>query len=115
MKCITIRQTCVTRRVVVSRAANGEQSPVKKGAALLLGMGAALAVAQSGPAGAASFSDKVEAQKRAVAEQSSRLEYLLEQQMNAAKAGAKGKEEVRPLPSPCRAPLSSGRILRLLL
>lgn len=63
---------------------------------MLLGVGAAVAMAHGGPADASrSFSQKIDEQKQAVEEQSARLEYLLEQQMNAVKANAKGKEEVR--------------------
>lgn len=102
MKCMNVQQRCVPRCLVVSRAARTERTPVKKGAAVLLAMGAALVVTHSGPAEALSFTEKVEKEKKEIAEQSSRLEYLLEQQMNATKAGAKGKEEVRSASQPMR-------------
>lgn len=62
---------------------------------VLLGVGAAAALAHGGPADAVSFTQKMEEQRQAVESQAARLEYLLEQQVNAAKANAKGKEEVR--------------------
>lgn len=106
MKSFSVQPTRGTRRLATPCAAKGEKTPIQKGAMVLLGMGAAVAVASGGPADAASFTEKVQEQQKAFEAQSSKLEYLLEQQMNAAKATAKGKEEVRSHASraPAHAP-----------
>jgi hypothetical protein len=92
----TVTRNHTSRRLVVCQAASRDNGPLRKGAAVLVGLGSALVIMQGGPGDARenNFLSKVEEQRRAFEDQAARLEYLLEQKQQASKASIRGKEEV---------------------